>query len=229
MLYKKNTSEKLDRSLFQNPTSEYRGTPFWAWNCKLSKEILLEQIEVLKEMGFGGFHMHSRSGMATPYLSDEFMSLIMTCIQKAEEEDMLSWLYDEDRWPSGAAGGFVTKDCRYRQKFLLFTPEQETDTVSAEEGYLTGKPYLIGCYDIVLNRDGELAHYQKIKETDTAKGEKWYAYVKTPEPNGWYNDQTYVDTMDKKAIDRFIEIKNMPEINLVKAYRQSLQMNHSFS
>lgn len=206
MLYKKNTSEKLDRSLFQNPTSEYRGTPFWAWNCKLSKEILLEQIEVLKEMGFGGFHMHSRSGMATPYLSDEFMSLIMTCIQKAEEEDMLSWLYDEDRWPSGAAGGFVTKDCRYRQKFLLFTPEQETDTVSAEEGYLTGKPYLIGCYDIVLNRDGELAHYQKIKETDTAKGEKWYAYVKTPEPNGWYNDQTYVDTMDKKAIDRFIEI-----------------------
>ena len=89
---------------------------------------------------------------------------------------------------------------------MLFTPEQETDTVSAEEGYLTGKPYLIGCYDIVLNRDGELAHYQKIKETDTAKGEKWYAYVKTPEPNGWYNDQTYVDTMDKKAIDRFIEI-----------------------
>jgi len=106
MLYQKNAAEKLDDALFQNPTSEYRGAPFWAWNCKLSKEILLEQIEALKQMGFGGFHMHSRSGMATPYLSDEFMSLIMTCIQKAEEEDMLSWLYDEDRWPSGAAGGY---------------------------------------------------------------------------------------------------------------------------
>ena len=103
MLYQKNAAEKLDDALFQNPTSEYRGAPFWAWNCKLSKEILLEQIEALKQMGFGGFHMHSRSGMATPYLSDEFMSLIMTCIQKAEEEDMLSWLYDEDRWPSGGA------------------------------------------------------------------------------------------------------------------------------
>ena len=29
---------KEDKKLFENPTSEYRGTPFWAWNCKLNKE-----------------------------------------------------------------------------------------------------------------------------------------------------------------------------------------------
>lgn len=79
MLYKKNNTTKLDIELYKNHTSEYRGTPFWAWNCKLEKEELERQIEILKEMGFGGFHMHSRSGMATEYLSEEFMNLVKAC------------------------------------------------------------------------------------------------------------------------------------------------------
>ena len=43
MFYKKNTTEKLSDELFKNPTSEYRGTPFWAWNCKMDAEMLGEQ------------------------------------------------------------------------------------------------------------------------------------------------------------------------------------------
>ncbi|MBR5044463.1 MAG: hypothetical protein IKX66_03850, partial [Clostridia bacterium] len=121
MLYKKNSEKTLSRELFENPTSEYRGTPFWAWNCHLEKDELLRQIDVMKEMGFGGAHMHVRTGLDTPYLSDEFFDLITACVDKSEKEGMLAWLYDEDRWPSGAAGGIVTKDVRYRQRTLLFT------------------------------------------------------------------------------------------------------------
>ena len=44
MLYKQNQSYELDEKLFKNPTSEYRAAPFWAWNCKLNKDILNEQI-----------------------------------------------------------------------------------------------------------------------------------------------------------------------------------------
>ena len=29
-----------------------------------------------------------------------------------------TWLYDEDRWPSGSAGGMVTEDEAYRAMFL---------------------------------------------------------------------------------------------------------------
>ena len=65
MLYPKKNAKNLDPALFQNPTAEYRGAPFWAWNSKLEKEELLWQIELLKKMGFGGFHMHARSGLAT--------------------------------------------------------------------------------------------------------------------------------------------------------------------
>lgn len=65
MLYKKNKGKELDMALFQNPSAEYRGTPFWAWNCKLNREQILRQIDYFKEMGFGGsrrFDHSARSG-----------------------------------------------------------------------------------------------------------------------------------------------------------------------
>ncbi|MDD4700404.1 MAG: hypothetical protein PHV07_09185, partial [Oscillospiraceae bacterium] len=133
MLYKKNKSKELSDELFKNPTSEYRATPFWAWNCKLDKNELAWQIDCLKQMGFGGFHMHSRSGMATKYLSDEFMELVKTCVEKAKSENMLAWLYDEDRSPSGSAGGYVTKNPKYRQRHLLFTVNEKKDVVPKDK------------------------------------------------------------------------------------------------
>lgn len=205
MLYKKNDAPQLSEELFQNPTAEYRGTPFWAWNCELTKEELLWQIEQLKKMGFGGFHMHARCGLSTTYLGEEFMDLVKACTQKAKEEDMLAWLYDEDRWPSGAAGGYVTKNPAYRAKYLVFSTER-ADFAPRGEAIAQGKPYLLGCFDIVLNTDGTLKSGRLIGEGDTASGCKWYAYVRTPDPSGWYNNQTYVDTLSKAAMDEFIRV-----------------------
>jgi len=206
MLYPKNMSETLNKNLFKNPTSEYRGTPFWAWNCKLNKRLLETQIEYLKEMGFGGFHMHSRTGMATAYLSDEYMELVKTCIDKAEKEEMLAWLYDEDRWPSGAAGGLVTREPEYRVRKLLFTRNEIKNCVPKESAVETGEPYFVACYDIILNENGELKSYSSIEPGDKPEGEKWFAFSLTNKPNPWFNNQTYVDTLSKTAIDKFIEI-----------------------
>ena len=64
MIYDDNRKNKeLSKELFRAPTSEYRGAPFWAWNCDLERDELLRQIDVFKEMGLGGFHMHVRTGM----------------------------------------------------------------------------------------------------------------------------------------------------------------------
>ena len=77
MIYDDNKKKSsLDRELFKSPPAEYRAAPFWAWNCDLDRDELLRQIDIFKEMGLGGFHMHVRTGMSTEYLSDEFMSLI---------------------------------------------------------------------------------------------------------------------------------------------------------
>lgn len=205
MLYKKNDSKELSKELFENPTAEYRGTPFWSWNCQLDKNELLWQIEQLKKMGFGGFHMHSRSGMATKYLSPEFMDLIRTCTEKAKSENMLAWLYDEDRWPSGSAGGYITKDRKFSGKLICFTTHP-VEAVSKEVGIREGKPYLLACYDVSLNTDGTLRSYPRIGENAEAHGTKWYVYAMAMEEHGWYNGHSYIDTLSEEAIDKFIEI-----------------------
>lgn len=213
MLYKKNQTSKLDKELFQNPTSEYRGTPFWAWNCKLDQKELEWQLEILKKMGFGGAHMHVRTGMATSYLSDEYMALIKACVEKCKKEEMLAWLYDEDRWPSGAAGGLVTKEEKYRGRYLLFTPFAYGQTEgprlnlgSQANGSRSEKGQLIGRYDVELDQAGYLKNYRLLQDGEEASHECWYAYLEKMSEDPWYNNQTYVNTLDKEAMDRFIEI-----------------------
>lgn len=205
MFYEKNKLPELSDELFTNPTKEYRGAPFWAWNCKLDREVLRRQIKYLHDMGFGGFHMHSRTGMATPYLSDDFMSLVRFCVDEGKKNDMLPYLYDEDRWPSGAAGGLVTKNPRYRAKRIVFTDKPQ-EHYSFDEAVSEGKPYLLGVFDIEFDADGKMLGYKRISEKAAAENEKWYVYVKTPLNNPWFNNQTYIDTLDREAVDKFIEI-----------------------
>lgn len=213
MLYKKNTAPSLSDELFRSPTCEYRGTPFWAWNCKLEREELLRQIDILKQMGFGGFHMHVRSGMATPYLSDEFMDRVDDCVQKAKKEDMLAWLYDEDRWPSGFAGGMVTKDPECRIRYLLFTPtpyEVEGGRVRVGNEQATalrsGLGKLLAVFDVELDGNGCLQSYEQVEQGARPRGRLWYAYVESPQPSPRYNGTTYVNVLDRRAIKRFLEV-----------------------
>lgn len=195
MFYPK-SREKFKVEEFKNPDKTYRASPFWAWNTELDKEELLRQIEVFKTMGFGGFHIHSRVGMATPYLSEEFFDLVRACNEKGKQQDLLTYLYDEDRWPSGTAGGFVTKNEQYRQVYLRFMTSPLDN----------GRCSLLSVYDIKFNDDNTI-EYKRIDETTQAKYQKWYAYIDVePAGNGWFNNQCYVDMMNKDAIAEFLRI-----------------------
>lgn len=208
MLYKKNGESALTKELFENPTSEYRGTPFWAWNSYLEKDELERQIDALKEMGFGGFHMHVRTGLKNKYLSEEYMQLVRDCVDKAKGEKMLAWLYDEDRWPSGAAGGYVTKDEKYRARYLLFTPFKEAEARPSAEvsAGRSNEGKLLACYDVVLDEDGYLSSYRLVDEDADTVGTKWYAFMEILTPSEWFNGQAYADTLSKEAVDRFVEV-----------------------
>ena len=215
MLYPRNVEKELSPELFQNPTSEYRGTPFWAWNCKLTEEELLWQIDVLRQMGFGGFHMHARAGLGTEYLGPEFMDLVESCVNKAKDDNMLAWLYDEDRWPSGFAGGIVTRDKKYRARYLLMTvtpyaQEGEVGTIHHNEQNIAQRggndSKLLAKYDVVLDENGYMTSYKKLAEGEAPQGRLWYAYIESPRENPRYNRTTYVNTLSKEAIERFAEV-----------------------
>lgn len=87
MIYPRNREEKLDEALFQNPPAEYRGIPFWSWNCKITKDLIDWQLDCFREMGFGGVDIHPRSGLDTEYLGKEFMELTAYAAAQCEKRD----------------------------------------------------------------------------------------------------------------------------------------------
>jgi len=95
------------KNMFKNPPVEFRSIPFWSWNDKLNPDEISRQIKEMKEQGMGGFFMHSREGLETKYMGEEWMECIKKAVETAKCEGLRAWLYDEDRWPSGAAGGLV--------------------------------------------------------------------------------------------------------------------------
>ena len=214
-MYLEHRTEKMREEDFRNPPARFRGTPFWAWNCTLKKENLRKQIGYFKEMGMGGFHMHCRTGMNTEYLGDEFMDMVSDCNETAKQKDMLCWLYDEDRYASGFGGGYVTKDIQYRERYLLFTPSRldgyEKDRETFQRKCRQGeepKGYFVMAYRVRLTM-GYLEEYVAEQEESIRCGDGetiWYAYLTVDEKSSWWNNQTYVNTLDKPALDRFIHI-----------------------
>ncbi len=207
--------ETFSREIFQNPPAEYRGVPFWSWNTRLDLEQLFRQIAVFKEMGFGGAHIHPRTGLATEYLSKAFLDVVDTCVRRFEAEDLRTWLYDEDRWPSGFAGGLVTQCPEYRLRYLLFTPhvygsKEAHGPSQPREGIgRNEKGVLLARYEIQLAADGSLAHYRVLGEGECVRpgARAWFAYLETSQaPCAWFNNQTYVDTLNPDAIKKFIEV-----------------------
>ena len=111
---------------FQNPPASYRLVPFWSWNEVMEPEEIRRQVRLMKKGGWGGAFVHSRVGLLTPYLGEEWFRAVDATIEACLEEGLLVWLYDEDKWPSGYSGGTVPlADERFRAKALLARPVQE--------------------------------------------------------------------------------------------------------
>ena len=205
--YKTNTGEGLSDERFRSPGMEYRGAPFWAWNSKLEPDTLCEQIDVFKEMGLGGFNMHVRQGLETPYLRSEFMDAVRVCCEKAEKEGMYAWAYDEDRWPSGCVGGALTVQMRYRLRYLLMTSDPiDNFTVDVEKSREEGTPFFLGAFRVTVDPDGVMVAYEKLDGAVDGNGIRYFYCMTKTEGEPRFNYQTYADTMSKEAMDKFIEM-----------------------
>ncbi len=188
---------------FRNPGSEYRGAPFWAWNGRMDPRELRRQVRLMHRMGLGGFFMHSRVGLATPYLSKEWMDCVAACVDEAEKLDMQAWLYDEDRWPSGAAGGMVTRNPAYRERQL------EMLTFGRAAEFRWRKEYL-AAFVARLNplQASDVRRLKRgRKPAALGRGEKVLAFrVKVKPLSSWYNGYTYIDAMNPAAVRQFLRV-----------------------
>jgi hypothetical protein len=196
------------QSEFKMPPANYSGAPFWSWDEKLVPDEMRLQIDELDAGGFSGFFMHARQGRITPYLSDEWMNDVRISVDRAKKNGMLAYLYDEDRWPSGFAGGIVLKmNPEFRQKALYLyktekplTPDQfdpEWRIIRVFSAKISGVKLI--SYKDVTPKTG----------TDVpapAKDETLLYFLRVyAKPSLWFNNNTYIDTMNPAAVDAFID------------------------
>ena len=93
---------------FNNPPPICRPAPLWVWNDLMSEEQIAFQLGELKSHGFGGAFVHPRPGLITEYLSEEWFDKWRYALETARSLGLKLYIYDENSYPSGFAGGHVS-------------------------------------------------------------------------------------------------------------------------
>lgn len=112
--------QSMQYSQFLNPGVDYRSYPFYSINDSLTEEEITWQIHDFKQAGFGGFYLHSRLGLITEFLGDDWWKIMQAAVVAAQDSGLHAMFYDEDKWPSGYAGGIIPRMSEdYRAKCLV--------------------------------------------------------------------------------------------------------------
>lgn len=93
--------------MYQHESPGERALCFWSWNAKLDLPELVRQLEDFANGKFGGVIIHSRAGLEVPYMGEEWFEAYSAALKEAKRLGLHVWIYDEDGWPSGFAGGAV--------------------------------------------------------------------------------------------------------------------------
>jgi hypothetical protein len=99
--------QRIDFSEFENPSAKFRSVPFYSLNDLLDSAELDRQIGEFAKGGYGGVYLHSRTGLLTEYLSSDWWKVMDAGLKACQRTGTYAWFYDEDKWPSGFAGGLV--------------------------------------------------------------------------------------------------------------------------
>ena len=123
----------------------------------------------------------------------------------AEAEDGCLWLYDEDLWPSGNAGGQVAATCEeYRQACLQAESVGGGDAPRAD---VAGE--LRAAYAIRGRRGGVLLDVEPIKPERAAEhqGVERLVLRRHYAPRtGWWSGESYANLLHPGVTRRFIEL-----------------------
>lgn len=184
--------EALYKAL-SNPAPAFRSLPFWGWNGRMEPGELRRQVADMADKGMGGAFIHSREGLETPYLSGEWMDDAAAAASACAEAGLELWIYDEDKWPSGSAGGMVSAADPERYAAKGLTLEMRPwDGQSASDGRIVFQARAtVEGRRIVALGDGETLLVLRREVSG---------------PSEWYNGQRPSDCLSAEATRRFIRL-----------------------
>lgn len=181
---------------FHDPGKAYGSAPLWVWNADVSEGKIDSMLQAFKGNAFGGVFVHPRPGLVTPYLSDRWFELYQYTVQKGKELDLDVWIYDENSYPSGFAGGHVPQEMpsSYNQGQMLHLEKANRIPLNDTSLFLVLEKKGDGFAAVDLNASTH-------PEEDYYLFRKDY-YQKSP----WYGGYSYVDLMAKGVTEKFIEV-----------------------
>ena len=185
------------RQAFAEPPAEYRSAPLWVWNDKMTQDQILRQLEDFKARGIGGAFIHPRPGLITPYLTDEWFALCAYAVETGKRLGLKIWLYDENSYPSGFAGGHVpaampdaARSGLRMRKFEKAPAKLDTTPLVVLRRTLTGMEDVSG-KPLPSSPDGAV----------------YYVFdIVRAAPSPWHGGFTYVDIMRKDVTEKFIDL-----------------------
>jgi hypothetical protein len=189
------------KKLFRDPPRAYSTGPLWVWNDMLTDEQIRSTMRDLAGQKVKQVWVHPRPGLMTPYLSEEWFHLWQVALDEAKRLDMNVWIYDENSYPSGFAGGWVPElmpEARGRglQLTKAKTPPKWNDSLLA-----------------VYRFDGDKAENisAKVKAGEVSgEGRYLVASIVRAVNQPWNADRCYVDLMYPGVTEKFLDVTLEP-------------------
>ncbi|MDH7511740.1 MAG: glycosyl hydrolase [Clostridiales bacterium] len=188
-------------ALFSDPPASYRSAPLWVWNSRVTEEQIESQLADFKARGIGGVFIHPRPGLITPYLSEEWLALCRHAVEMGKKLGLSVWLYDENSYPSGFAGGHVPAEMPEAIGLgLRMAKATEIPFSFVTTPYIVLRSTEVGFLDIT----------EQALNPDVAKklgqGDYYLFYIEKASPSPWFGGFAYVDLMRREVTEKFLQI-----------------------
>jgi hypothetical protein len=144
-------------------------------------------LDEFKKQGSRQVFIHPRPGLVTEYLSDEWFELYRYSVDKARELGMKVWIYDENSYPSGFAGGHV--------------PDQMPESFNQGQGLTmtrcTSLPDTADRFFLCLKEEsGQIKNITSFLSNEKDKTGNYILFSKTyNRKSDWYGGFSYVDLL----------------------------------
>lgn len=184
------------RKLFPDPPAAYRTAPFLVWNGEVNEADIDRFLEDYKAQGIGGVFIHPRPGLITEYLSERWFALVRHTVESARRLGMQVWLYDENSYPSGFAGGHVPATM----------PEswQDGQGLTMKKFSARDAAAAASC-TVLLERRGNSFFESAAASPDQSA--EFYCFERAWYPKSiWYGGYSYVDLLKPGVTEKFIEV-----------------------
>ncbi|MGB4292254.1 MAG: hypothetical protein WBJ37_05155, partial [Bacteroidales bacterium] len=183
---------------FKEPPAEYTTAPFFVWNGEITQAEIDNFMDEFYRQGIKQVFVHPRPGLITEYLSDEWFELFRYTVDRGKELGMKVWIYDENSYPSGFAGGHVPANMpeSYNQGQGLRMTRVETLPDTADKFFI-----------ILKEENGAFTDITSSYQTEMGKTGKYCLFRKTYYgPSEWYGGFSYVDLLYPGVTQKFIEL-----------------------